>query len=164
MTETQRDRPQLVVVESPTKAKTIERYLGEGYRVVASYGHIRDLPKSDFAVEVDDGGARLHYEVPSGSKKHVTKLRQAAKDAERVWLALDLDREGEAIAWHVAEILGLDARQANRVIFDEITRDAIRAAFAEPRPINLDLVDAQQARRAVDRIVGYRLSPVLWRT
>ncbi|MBW3577713.1 MAG: type I DNA topoisomerase [Actinobacteria bacterium] len=164
MTETQRDRPQLVVVESPTKAKTIERYLGEGYRVVASYGHIRDLPKSDFAVEVDDGGARLHYEVPSGSKKHVTKLRQAAKDAERVWLALDLDREGEAIAWHVAEILGLDARQANRVIFDEITRDAIRAAFADPRPINLDLVDAQQARRAVDRIVGYRLSPVLWRT
>ncbi|HEX2027961.1 MAG TPA: type I DNA topoisomerase [Nitriliruptorales bacterium] len=155
---------QLVVVESPTKAKTIERYLGQGYRVVASYGHIRDLPKSDFAVEVDDGGAHLTYEVPRGSQKHVSRLRKEAKGAQRVWLALDLDREGEAIAWHVAEVLGLDEGQANRVVFDEITREAIQAAFANPRPINLDLVDAQQARRAVDRIVGYRLSPVLWRT
>jgi DNA topoisomerase I len=153
---------QLVVVESPTKAKTIERYLGEGYRVVASYGHIRDLPKSDFAVNAN-GGVELTYEVPARSKKHVSTLKREARGAQRVWLALDLDREGEAIAWHVAEELGLDLDEQNRVVFDEITADAIRAAFAEPRPVNVALVDAQQARRAVDRIVGYRLSPVLWR-
>jgi DNA topoisomerase I len=156
---------QLVVVESPTKAKTIERYLGEGFRVVASYGHIRDLPKSDFAVVADDGGdVHLTYEVTGASKKHVATLKKEARDADRVWLALDLDREGEAIAWHVAEVLGIDLDEPNRVVFDEITADAIRAAFSEPRPVNRDLVDAQQARRAVDRIVGYRLSPVLWRT
>jgi DNA topoisomerase I len=164
-TGTKQDK-QLVVVESPTKAKTIERYLGEGYRVVASYGHIRDLPKSDFAVELEDdgGSAHLKYEVPKASQKHVTTLKREAKDAAKVWLALDLDREGEAIAWHVAEILGLDLDEENRVVFDEITQDAIRDAFSEPRPVNRSLVDAQQARRAVDRIVGYRLSPVLWRT
>ncbi|MGH3442087.1 MAG: type I DNA topoisomerase [Nitriliruptorales bacterium] len=161
-----RNGTQLVVVESPTKAKTIERYLGEGYRVVASYGHIRDLPKSDFAVEVGDGDGDVHlvYEVPAASRKHVDTLRKAARDAAHVWLALDLDREGEAIAWHVAELLGLDPDDPNRVTFDEITQEAILEAFAAPRPVNADLVAAQQARRAVDRIVGYRLSPVLWRT
>jgi DNA topoisomerase-1 len=154
----------LVIVESPAKAKTIQRYLGEGYEVLASYGHIRDLPRSDFAVEVfDGGGCDLVYEVPESSKKHVTALKKAAKGAT-VWLAPDLDREGEAIAWHISEVLGLDVDTTNRVTFDEITEPAIREAFANPRTLNTDLVDAQQARRAVDRIVGYRLSPVLWRT
>ncbi len=153
----------LVIVESPAKAKTIERYLGSGYEVLASYGHIRDLPRSDFAIEFDDGRCELVYEIPESSKKHVAALRKAAKDASTVWLAPDLDREGEAIAWHVAEVLDLDLDHTNRVTFDEITESAIRAAFAEPRRLNTALVDAQQARRAVDRIVGYRLSPVLWR-
>ncbi len=154
----------LVIVESPAKAKTIQRYLGEGYEVLASYGHIRDLPRSDFAVQVHDGGGcDLTYEIPEKSKKHVAALRKAAKGAT-VWLAPDLDREGEAIAWHIAEVLGLDVDQTNRVTFDEITEDAILEAFANPRTLNTALVDAQQARRAVDRIVGYRLSPVLWRT
>ena len=155
----------LVVVESPAKAKTIERYLGSNYQVLASYGHIRDLPRSNFAVEVEDGGGcHLVYEIPENSKKHVAALRKAAKEAQTVWLAPDLDREGEAIAWHVAEALNLDVAETNRVTFDEITEPAIRAAFEAPRRLNTDLVDAQQARRAVDRIVGYRLSPVLWRT
>jgi DNA topoisomerase I len=155
----------LVIVESPAKAKTIERYLGDRFVVLASYGHVRDLPRSDFAIETSDGGGcSLVYEVPEKSKKHVAALKKAAKDATTVWLAPDLDREGEAIAWHVAEILGLDLDQTNRVTFDEITEPAIRAAFEAPRKLNTALVDAQQARRAVDRIVGYRLSPVLWRT
>jgi DNA topoisomerase I len=155
----------LVIVESPAKAKTIERYLGSRYRVLASYGHIRDLPRSDFAIEVD-GSDQVHlvYEVPENSKKHVAALRKAAKEASTVWLAPDLDREGEAIAWHIAEVLDLDLDLTNRVTFDEITEPAIRAAFEAPRHLNTALVDAQQARRAVDRIVGYRLSPVLWRT
>ncbi|MFU8841394.1 MAG: type I DNA topoisomerase [Nitriliruptoraceae bacterium] len=154
----------LVIVESPAKAKTIERYLGPGYQVLASYGHIRDLPRSDFAIEFSDGGAaRLVYEVPDASKKHVAALRKAAKDASTVWLAPDLDREGEAIAWHIAEVLDLDVDETQRVTFDEITETAIREAFAAPRRLNTALVDAQQARRAVDRIVGYRISPVLWR-
>jgi DNA topoisomerase I len=154
----------LVVVESPAKAKTIQRYLGDDFEVLASYGHIRDLPRSDFAVELhDDGGASLTYEIPESSKKHVTALRKAAKGAT-VWLAPDLDREGEAIAWHIAETLKLDIDNTLRVTFDEITEDAIREAFANPRTLNMDLVAAQQGRRAVDRIVGYRLSPVLWRT
>ena len=155
----------LVIVESPAKAKTIERYLGSRYKVLASYGHIRDLPRSDFAIEfTDDGAAELVYEVPENAKKHVAALRKAAKDATTVWLAPDLDREGEAIAWHVAEVLDLDLDQTNRVTFDEITESAITAAFEDPRRLNTALVDAQQARRAVDRIVGYRISPVLWRT
>ncbi|MCC5949216.1 MAG: type I DNA topoisomerase [Nitriliruptoraceae bacterium] len=155
----------LVIVESPAKAKTIERYLGSSFKVLASYGHIRDLPRSDFAIEFhDDGEAELVYEVPEKSKKHVAALRKAAKDASTVWLAPDLDREGEAIAWHIAEVLDLDVAQTNRVTFDEITEAAIKAAFESPRTLNTALVDAQQARRAVDRIVGYRLSPVLWRT
>jgi DNA topoisomerase I len=155
----------LVIVESPAKAKTIERYLGDRFKVLASYGHVRDLPRSDFAIETPEGGGcSLVYEVPEKSKKHVAALKKAAKDATTVWLAPDLDREGEAIAWHVAEILGLDLDQTNRVTFDEITEPAIRAAFEAPRKLNTALVDAQQARRAVDRIVGYRLSPVLWRT
>ena len=156
----------LVIVESPAKAKTIERYLGPGFTVLASYGHIRDLPRSNFAIEVDEkgGGCSLVYEIPDRSAKHVAALRKAARTAETVWLAPDLDREGEAIAWHLAEVLGLDPATTNRVTFDEITEPAIRAAFADPRHLDMALVEAQQARRAVDRIVGYRLSPVLWRT
>ena len=153
----------LVIVESPTKAKTIEKYLGSDFKVLASVGHVRDLPRSDFAVEVDGADVALKYEIPSKSKKVVSSIRKAAKDAENVFLATDLDREGEAIAWHVAEVMGIDTTVENRVVFSEITRDAILEAFAAPRRIDDHLVDAQQARRAVDRIVGYRLSPTLWR-
>lgn len=156
----------LVIVESPAKARTIERYLGPGYTVLASYGHVRDLPRSNFAIELGDegGGCSLVYEVPERSAKHVAALRKAARSADTVWLAPDLDREGEAIAWHLAQVLDLDVATTNRVTFDEITESAIRDAFAAPRHLDLALVEAQQARRAVDRIVGYRLSPVLWRT
>jgi DNA topoisomerase I len=153
----------LVIVESPTKAKTIEKYLGHDYKVMASVGHVRDLPRSDFAVEVDDRDARLVYEVPKSAQKVVSQIKREVRSAERVFLATDLDREGEAIAWHIAEVAGLDAAEQNRVVFTEITRDAIVDAFADPRRIDDNLVDAQQARRAVDRIVGYRLSPTLWR-
>ena len=154
----------LVIVESPAKARTIERYLGPGWKVMASYGHVRDLPRSDFAIVRDGNDCHLTYVVPDRSQKHVTALKRAAKDAETVWLAPDLDREGEAIAWHLTQVLGLDPATTNRVTFDEITAPAITAAFADPRHLDTALVDAQQARRAVDRIVGYRLSPVLWRT
>ena len=154
----------LVIVESPAKARTIERYLGPGWKVMASYGHVRDLPRSDFAIVRDGADCHLTYVVPDRSQKHVTALRKAAKGAGTVWLAPDLDREGEAIAWHLTQVLDLDPATTNRVTFDEITEPAIRAAFADPRHLDTALVDAQQARRAVDRIVGYRLSPVLWRT
>lgn len=153
----------LVIVESPTKAKTIEKYLGSDFQVVASYGHVRDLPRSDFAVDVAEGDVALTYEVPKSSTKHVSAIKKAAKSADRVFLATDLDREGEAIAWHVAQLAGIDTAEENRVVFAEITRDAILESFASPRRIDDNLVDAQQARRAVDRIVGYRLSPTLWR-
>jgi DNA topoisomerase-1 len=153
----------LVIVESPTKAKTIEKYLGPDYKVVASVGHVRDLPRSDFAVDVTGSEVALRYEVPKSSSKVVSAIRKEASAAEHVFLATDLDREGEAIAWHVAEVAGVDTSLENRVVFSEITRDAIVAAFAQPRRIDDHLVDAQQARRAVDRIVGYRLSPTLWR-
>jgi DNA topoisomerase I len=152
----------LVIVESPTKAKTIEKYLGKDYQVLASVGHVRDLPRSDFAIETD-GDVHLRYEVPKSSTKVVSQIKKAAKAAEHVFLATDLDREGEAIAWHVAEVAGIDIDVDNRVVFTEITKDAILRAFESPRRIDGALVDAQQARRAVDRIVGYRLSPTLWR-
>jgi DNA topoisomerase-1 len=152
----------LVVVESPAKAKTIGKYLGKDYSVVASMGHVRDLPKSDFAVEFNHGVA-VTYEVTPRGKKVVSDIRKAAKSAEHVFLATDPDREGEAIAWHIAEAAKLTADAIRRVSFTEITADAVRRAFAEPRDIDGDLVDAYQARRVVDRIVGYKLSPVLWR-
>lgn len=152
----------LVVVESPAKAKTIGKYLGSEYEVLASMGHVRDLPKSDFAVHVN-GGVTVEYEVTANGKKVVSAIRKAAKGAERVYLATDPDREGEAIAWHIAEAAALSPSQTERVTFTEITASAVREAFTRPRQIDGDLVDAQQARRAVDRIVGYKLSPVLWR-
>ena len=154
----------LVIVESPTKASTIEKYLGDDYKVIASKGHIRDLPRSDFAVEVEgDQDVSLRYEISEGSKAAVETIRREARKADRVFLATDLDREGEAIAWHIAEVADIDPERDNRVVFTEITREAIVAAFEQPRPIDEGLVEAQQARRAVDRIVGYRLSPTLWR-
>jgi DNA topoisomerase-1 len=153
----------LVIVESPTKASTIEKYLGGQFRVIASKGHVRDLPRSDFAVEVDGDDASLRYEVPGSATDAVKRIRKEVAGADRVYLATDLDREGEAIAWHVAEVAGLASERAARVVFTEITPEAIREAFEQPRPIDDDLVNAQQARRAVDRIVGYRLSPTLWR-
>jgi DNA topoisomerase I len=152
----------LVVVESPAKAKTIGKYLGKDYSVVASMGHVRDLPKSDFAVEFNHG-VEVTYEVTPRGKKVVSDIRKAAKSAEQVFLATDPDREGEAIAWHIAEAAKLTANAIRRVSFTEITAEAVRRAFAEPRQIDGDLVDAYQARRVVDRIVGYKLSPVLWR-
>ncbi len=152
----------LVVVESPAKAKTIEKYLGSDYAVRASYGHIRDLPKSDLGVDVDRG-FRVTYEVPEDSKKHVTALKKALKQSDELVLATDYDREGEAIAYHVADLLGLDPGEAKRVTFTEITRDAILEAFRHPREIDLKLFDAQEARRVLDRLVGYKISPILWR-
>ena len=152
----------LVVVESPAKAKTIEKYLGPDYTVRASYGHIRDLPKSNLGVDVQHD-FRVTYEVPEDSKKHVTELKRALKTADELVLATDYDREGEAIAYHVADLLGVEPNGAARVTFTEITRDAILEAFARPREIDLKLFDAQEARRVLDRLVGYKISPILWR-
>ncbi|HEX9124440.1 MAG TPA: type I DNA topoisomerase [Actinomycetota bacterium] len=152
----------LVVVESPTKAKTLERYLGADFTVRASYGHIRDLPKSKLGVDTEHE-FEPEYVVPDTSEKAVRELRSALKKADDLVLATDFDREGEAIAYHVAEVLKVDPTTAKRVTFTEITRDAILAAFQEPRGIDLRLVEAQQARRILDRLVGYRLSPVLWK-
>ena len=154
----------IVIVESPAKAKTIEKYMGKDFKVLASMGHVRDLPKSAFGIDVN-GGVQLSYEPlnQANSKKAVAAIKKAIKDAEVVWLAPDPDREGEAIAWHIAELVKLDSGSAKRVAFNEITKRAVEEAFSHPRTIDMDLVDAQQARRAVDRIVGYKLSPLLWR-
>ena len=156
----------LVIVESPAKARTIERYLGGDYQVLASYGHVRDLPenpgKGKFGVDVDHDFAP-EYVVPEDRRKQVSAIEKAARGADDVWLATDLDREGEAIAWHVAEAANVPAAKTRRVVFNEITEGAIREAFASPRDIDRDLVDAQQARRIVDRLVGYTLSPLLSR-
>jgi DNA topoisomerase-1 len=156
----------LVIVESPAKAKTIERYLGPGYTVLASFGHVRDLPenpgKGQLGVDVDHDFAPI-YEVSPDRKRQLGAIERAARSADRVFLATDLDREGEAIAWHVAEAIGLPAAKRARVTFSEITEPAIRAAFAHPRTIDQDLVDAQQTRRIVDRLVGYTLSPLISR-
>ncbi len=152
----------LVIVESPTKAKTLERYLGREFTVKASMGHIRDLPESKIGVDTERN-FEPEYVVPDGKRKVVTSLRQAHKRAEELWLATDFDREGEAIAFHLAELLDVDVEQANRVTFTEITKDAVQAAFADPRTIDIRLVEAQQARRILDRLVGYKLSPILWK-
>ena len=156
----------LVVVESPAKAKTIERYLGPGYTVLASYGHVRDLPenpgKNQLGVDVDHDFAPV-YEVVADRKKQLAAIQKAAAKADLIYLATDLDREGEAIAWHVAQAANLEPGRTRRVTFSEITESAIKRAFAEPRSIDQNLVDAQQARRIVDRLVGYTLSPLLWR-
>jgi DNA topoisomerase I len=151
----------LMIVESPAKAKTIEKYLGNDFIVKASYGHVRDLPKADDAIDIEHGYEPKYVVLPD--KKDVIKeLKQLAKDADTVWLATDEDREGEAISWHLAEVLGLDTALAKRVVFNEITKKAVVDAVANPRVINLDLVNAQQARRVLDRLVGFKLSPILW--
>ena len=152
----------LVIVESPAKAKTIERFLGKDFHVMSSYGHIRDLKKKDFSIDIENGFTPI-YEIPSDKKKVVTELKAAAKKAEMVWLASDEDREGEAISWHLYDALDLKEEKTKRIVFHEITRDAIQRAIQNPRKIDQNLVDAQQARRVLDRIVGFELSPVLWR-
>lgn len=152
----------LVIVESPAKAKTIEKYLGRNYKVVASVGHVRDLPKSKMAIDVENN-YEPYYITIRGKGDVIKDLKKHAKKAEKVYLASDPDREGEAIAWHLAYILGLDLHDKNRVVFNEITKEAVKEAFKEPRSIDLDLVDAQQARRVLDRLVGYSISPILWR-
>ena len=151
----------LVIVESPAKAKTIEKFLGADFKVMSSYGHIRDLKKKNFGVDLDT--FEPQYEIPADKKHVVSELRTHARQAEAVWLASDEDREGEAISWHLAEVLGLDPKETRRIVFHEITKPAIQAAIAHPRHIDLNLVDAQQARRVLDRLVGFKLSPVLWR-
>ncbi|ORU00416.1 DNA topoisomerase I [Anaerovibrio sp. JC8] len=152
----------LVLVESPTKAKTIERYLGKGYVVKASMGHLRDLPKSQFAIDVDNNFEPKYINI-RGKGDLIKELKKEAKKADKVYLASDPDREGEAIAWHLAHIFDIDSSSDCRIVFNEITKPAIQAAVKEPHAINLDMVDAQQARRMLDRIVGYKLSPLLWR-
>lgn len=152
----------LVIVESPAKAKTIGQYLGSDYRVEASFGHIRDLPKSDMGVDIEHGFVPK-YEVSPDKTKRVSELKKLAKGVDTVWLASDEDREGEAISWHLCQALGLDPKSAKRIVFHEITKTAIQHAVANPRTIDQHLVDAQQARRVLDRLVGYELSPVLWR-
>ena len=152
----------LVIVESPAKAKTIERFLGKDFHVMSSYGHIRDLQKKDFGIDIENGFTPI-YEVPADKKKVVSQLKSAAKKADIVWLASDEDREGEAISWHLYDVLELTPEKTRRIVFHEITKDAILNAIENPRPIDDNLVDAQQARRVLDRIVGFELSPVLWR-
>ncbi|MBI5370032.1 type I DNA topoisomerase [Candidatus Uhrbacteria bacterium] len=153
--------PKLLIVESPTKAKTISKFLGKDFTVLSSFGHVRDLPKSKIGVDVEHGFEPT-YTIPTDSKKHVTELKAAAKKSEDILLATDEDREGEAIAWHVAQVIGLDPKEAKRITFHEITRSAIEEAVAHPREINMNVVNAQQARRVLDRLVGYELSPFLW--
>lgn len=152
----------LVIVESPAKAKTIEKFLGKDYKVLSSCGHIRDLRKKDFSIEIEKDFAPV-YEIPAEKKDLVKELKKAAKDADMVWLASDEDREGEAIAWHLYEVLGLKPEKTKRIVFHEITKNAILNAIENPRDIDLNRVDAQQARRVLDRIVGFELSPILWK-
>ncbi len=151
----------LVIVESPAKAKTLEKFLGEDYKVLSSYGHIRDLKKNEFSVDLNNFTPQ--YEIPEEKAVLVKQLRTAASKADTVWLASDEDREGEAISWHLAQVLGLNVEQTKRIVFHEITKTAILEAIKHPRHIDINLVNAQQARRVLDRIVGFKLSPVLWR-
>ena len=151
----------LVIVESPAKAKTIEKFLGKDYKVMSSYGHIRDLKKKEISINLDT--LEPDYEIPEEKKKLVSELKASAKKADKVWLASDEDREGEAISWHLCEVLGLDEKKTSRIVFHEITKPAIMDAISNPRYLNMNLVNAQQARRVLDRLVGFKLSPILWR-
>src|SRR5215203_4577482 len=151
----------LVIVESPAKAKTINKYLGRDYKVLASMGHVRDLPKSKLGVDVDDGFTPV-YEPLVSRKKVLTELRAAAKEATDIYLATDPDREGEAIGWHLAEELGTKKKKIHRLMFNEITKKAVQEAMKHPGAIDMKMVDAQQARRVLDRLVGYKISPILW--
>ena len=151
----------LVIVESPAKAKTIEKFLGEDYKVMSSYGHIRDLKKKELSI--NDTTLEPEYEIPDEKRKLVSELKAQAKKSDQVWLASDEDREGEAISWHLCEVLGLDEEKTKRIVFHEITKSAIQEAIKNPRTVDMNLVNAQQARRVLDRLVGFKLSPVLWR-
>src|ERR1700678_756346 len=152
----------LLIVESPGKVKTIEKILGDEFEVKSCYGHIRDLEKGDMGIDIKDN-YRPRYIVPADKEKVVKELKSIAKKSLEVWLATDEDREGEAISWHLCEVLGLDPETTKRVVFHEITKPAIQAAVTRPRTVDMNLVNAQQARRVLDRIVGFELSPVLWR-
>lgn len=151
----------LVIVESPTKAKTIGKFLGNGYKVVASNGHVRDLPKSQLGVDVEHDFAPKYITL-RGRGDVLDKIRKEAKSADKIYLATDPDREGEAISWHLAHVLKLDEESECRIVFNEITSNAVKRSITAPRPIDINLVDAQQARRVLDRLVGYKISPVLW--
>src|SRR5678816_3228428 len=153
----------LVIVESPAKAKTINKYLGDGYIVRASMGHVRDLPSKGMGVDLETFEPEYVLIEERGKDKLIGELKKLAKDSDRVYLATDLDREGEAIAWHLKEALGIPDGKASRVIFNAITKSEIQKAFANPMAIDMDRVNAQQARRILDRIVGYEISPLLWR-
>ena len=151
----------LVIVESPAKAKTIEKFLGKDFKVMSSYGHIRDLKKKE--ISIDMATLEPDYEIPEEKRKLVNELKSQVKKSGKVWLASDEDREGEAISWHLCEVLGLDEKNTNRIVFHEITKSAILKAIETPRRLDMNLVNAQQARRVLDRLVGFKLSPVLWR-
>ena len=152
----------LVIVESPAKARTVGRFLGKAYDVKASMGHVRDLPRRSLGVEIEEQSFVPTYTVSSDKRKIVSELKKAAASAGTVYLATDPDREGEAISWHLMEAASIDLDKAKRVVFHEITETAIEEAFSNPRGLDTDLVNAQQARRVLDRLVGYKLSPVLW--
>ncbi|MGD1047908.1 MAG: toprim domain-containing protein, partial [Candidatus Krumholzibacteriaceae bacterium] len=152
----------LVVVESPAKARTIKKYLGKGYTVKASVGHVRDLPERELGIDIDNG-FKPHYVTVKGKTKVLAELRREASKSSAIYLATDMDREGEAIAWHLREVLEASKLPIKRIIFNEITKHAIEEAVAVPRDIDLDKVNAQQARRILDRLVGYLISPVLWK-
>ena len=152
----------LLIVESPAKAKTIEKILGSDFEVKSCYGHIRDLEKDDMGIDIQNG-YKPKYIVPEEKERVVRELKQLARKSDEVWLATDEDREGEAISWHLCEVLGLNPETTKRIVFHEITKPAIKQAVSKPRTVNMDLVNAQQARRVLDRIVGFELSPVLWR-
>ena len=152
----------LVIVESPAKAKTIEGYLGKDFKVASSMGHIRDLPKGSGAIDIENNFEPT-YEVSPEKKEIISKLKKLAEDAQMVYLASDEDREGEAISWHLKEVLDLNDAKTRRIVFTEITKKAILNSLESPRGIDIDLVNAQQARRVLDRLVGYELSPILWK-
>ena len=151
----------LVIVESPAKEKTIKKFLGKNYEVLASNGHVRDLPKSTLGVDVD-GDYEPKYITIRGKGEVLAKLRKEVKKAEKIYLATDPDREGEAISWHLSKALNLDDKKVRRISFNEITKSAVKASLKAPIEIDMDLVDAQQARRVLDRMVGYRISPLVW--
>ena len=152
----------LIIVESPAKAKTINKFLGKDYVVTSCYGHIRDLPDSGLNIDIENG-FEPNYVVSDEKKDVIKELKKLAKAADEIYLATDEDREGEAISWHLCDVLGLNPKKAKRITYTEITEKAVKAAVNNPRTINMDLVNAQQARRVLDRLVGYEISPVLWK-
>ena len=152
----------LVIVESPAKAKTIGKFLGRGYKVEASQGHVRDMPKSQIGVDIENGFEPKYITI-RGRGEILNRIRKEAKYAAKIYLATDPDREGEAISWHLANVLGIDEKSACRIEFHEVTAKAVKNAVKNPRTIDMDLVDAQQARRVLDRLIGYKISPILWR-